>query len=203
MSDRMFGWRQSWEGPRSALSRSTGKAVRGLDHSCGLVRIRFAAALPLLRLLRGLLDLGFSGVERTHARRARNEEAVKCLKTNNPAKSLIRRSIMISMTYDPRRETARFAMRNIRFVFVCFGLRRRRKAKRASRVRVLGEPRIAGRSVIAPKARKSRSGSRSIHPIATGLEAAARKKLRKRAAKPMKSLARVNLCADAVLYGAA
>jgi hypothetical protein len=58
---------------------------------------------------------------------------------------------------------------------------------------VLGE--ITGRSVIAPEARKFRCGSRSIHWMATGLEAAAQKKLRKRAAKPMKSLARVNLCA--------
>jgi hypothetical protein len=29
---------------------------------------------------------------------------------------------MISITYDPRCETARFAMRNIRFVFACFRL---------------------------------------------------------------------------------
>ena len=41
---------------------------------------------------------------------------------------------------------------------------------------------------------KSRSGSRSIHRMATGLEVAARKKLRKEAVKPMKSLACVNLC---------
>src|ERR1700722_13161964 len=57
------------------------------------------------------------------------------------------------------------------------------ETKRASRGPVLGEPQITGRSVIASEARKSRSGSRSIHRMATGLEAAARKKLRKRAAK--------------------
>jgi hypothetical protein len=45
----------------------------------------------LLRLLHGPLDNPF-GVERVHAAKARNKKAVKCLKTNNPAKSLIRRS---------------------------------------------------------------------------------------------------------------
>ena len=91
---------------------------------------------------------------------------------------------MISMTYDPRCETARFAMRNIRFVFVCFGLRRRRKRNGHVGVRVLGEPQITGRSVIAPEARKSRSGSRSIHQMATGLEAAARKSCAKEQLSP-------------------
>jgi hypothetical protein len=42
----------------------------------------------LLRLLYGPLDNPF-GVERVHAAKARNEKAVKCLKTNNPAKSMI------------------------------------------------------------------------------------------------------------------
>jgi hypothetical protein len=111
--------------------------------------------------------------------------------------------LMISMSYTQDCETVRFAWRKIRFVFAAFGLRRRRKRNGQVGVRVLGEPQITGRSVIAPEARKSRSGSRSIHRMATGLEAAARKKLRRRAAKVMKSLARVNLCADAVLYGLA
>jgi hypothetical protein len=35
--DRMFGWRRSWEGPRSALSRSTGKGRRRDDRYGGFV----------------------------------------------------------------------------------------------------------------------------------------------------------------------
>jgi hypothetical protein len=50
-----------------------------------------------------------------------------------------------------------------------------------------------GRSVIAPEP-KVRIRQSSIHRMATGLEVAARKKLRKEAVKPMKSLACVNLC---------
>jgi hypothetical protein len=45
----------------------------------------------LLRLLHGPLDNPF-GVERVHAVKARNEKAVKSLKTHNYAKSLIRYS---------------------------------------------------------------------------------------------------------------
>jgi hypothetical protein len=45
----------------------------------------------LLRLLHGPLGNPF-GVERVHAAKARNEKAVKCLKTNNAAKSLIQHS---------------------------------------------------------------------------------------------------------------
>jgi hypothetical protein len=48
-------------------------------------------AAPTFEAAPGLLDNPF-GVERVHAAKARNEKAVKCLKTNNPAKSLIRRS---------------------------------------------------------------------------------------------------------------
>ena len=39
---------------------------------------------------------------------------------------------MISMTYDRRRETARFVWRNIPFAFAVFGLRRRPNATAAS-----------------------------------------------------------------------
>ena len=55
--------------------------------------------------------------------------------------------------------------------------------------------RIVGRSVLAAKVRSLRSESRAGPHIAIRLKVAARKKLRKGAAKPMKSLVRVNLCA--------
>ena len=103
--------------------------------------------------------------------------------------------IMISMTYAPRGETIHFAWRNIRFAFAGFGCIAVRNEMGRVAVPELKAPRIVGRSVLAAKVRSLRSESRAGPHIAIRLKVAARKKLRKGAAKPMKSLVRVNLCA--------
>src|ERR1700733_13970314 len=89
------------------------------------------------------------------------------------------------MTYAPRGETIRFVWRNIRFAFAGFGLHR--GAKRNGQGR---GPRVQGVSDRGPLSARCAGP-----PIAIRLKVAARKKLRKGAAKPMKSLVRVNLCA--------
>jgi hypothetical protein len=75
--------------------------------------------------------------------------------------------VMISTGYDLRCETVHFAWRKIRFVFAGFGL--------------VDAGNEMGRDLVARNA--------------GDLEVAAGKKLRKRAAKFMKSWVRVNLCA--------
>jgi hypothetical protein len=77
---------------------------------------------------------------------------------------------MISTGYDLRCETVHFAWRKIRFVFAGFGLV------------------DAGNEMAA-------ISSLDVAQNAGDLEVAVRKKLRKRAAKFMKSWVRVNLCA--------
>ncbi len=97
---------------------------------------------------------------------------------------------MISMTCDPRRETVRFVWRNNSFRFRCFWLRRRPKRNGHRRLRRpdrdLGKPAQAGRR-----------GPALVGADEGGLEVPSRKKLRKGAVKPLKSLARANLCAGA------
>jgi hypothetical protein len=97
---------------------------------------------------------------------------------------------MISMTYDPRRETFRFAKRRIRFVFTVFGLRRGPKRNRPAvsgfRLATLEACRAGRREGCAGRRERGRLGS-----------SWPQKMLRKRAFKSLKSLARANLCAIA------
>ena len=79
---------------------------------------------------------------------------------------------MISRTYDRRSETIRFVWRKIRFAFAVLRSVDIRNA-------------MAGRLPAVSLVRRLRSQA---------LESRGRKKLRKGGAKPMKSLARVNLC---------
>ena len=79
---------------------------------------------------------------------------------------------MISMTYDPRRETLRFVWRNIPFVFAAFEPRERPKRNGLSRPSFL----VAS----------------DREPLASG-----RRKLRKGGVKLLRSLARINLRAGA------
>jgi hypothetical protein len=105
------------------------RAVRGLERYCGLGSVGFTAA-RLFEAAPRLAGRRVFGSRECMREKGRNEMGVKPLKTNDPAKSLIRRPSIISKAYDQQCETAHFAMRNIRFVFVCFGLRRRRKRNR-------------------------------------------------------------------------
>jgi hypothetical protein len=105
---------------------------------------------------------------------------------------------MISMTYAPRGETIRFVLRNIRFASPVLGYIAVRNEMERVAVAELRASQIVGRSVLALKVRSLRSESRTGRHIAIRLKVAGRKKLRKRAAKPMKSLARVNLCASSL-----
>jgi hypothetical protein len=68
-------------------------------------------------------------------------------------------------------------------------------------VRVLREPQITGRSVIArPRPESLDTAVAQFIGWRQAQKPQPEKKLRESAAKVMKSLARVNLCADAVLY---
>ena len=104
----------------------------------------------------------------------RNENAVKPLKINNVSEISDSAIVMISMGYDLRCET--FVSLSERFVsfFAGFGLVDARNEM--------------GRGVVARH-----------HSECRRLGSCGRKKLRKRAAKPMKSLARVNLCAGSTV----
>ena len=90
------------------------------------------------------------------------------------------------MTYDQRGETLRFVWRNIRFAFAGFGLHR------GSKRNVTGRgPRAQGASDRGPLSSRSEGQKPPIRESRRSarrdsLESCARKKLRKRAAKPMK-----------------
>jgi hypothetical protein len=114
--------------------------------------------------------------------------------------------IMNSMAYDLRCETFRFAWRNIRFVFLLFGLGRSQNEMKPKRAAFGWNRHREARSAAAIQTPWGADDSwiasltlaitlaRSWTPGQThGLP----KKLRKSAAKPMKSLWRVNLCAGA------
>jgi hypothetical protein len=111
---------------------------------------------------------------------------------------------MISMTYDQRRETFRFVSRKIRFVFAVFGPPRARNETKGN----TSCPQGAARSIASRRRGKTGTGFRHLElwSVLRGRFAAPqnevfgarpkeRKKLRKGAVKPLKSLARVNLCA--------
>ena len=62
-----------------------------MAEATGCLRLSRASDRGLESVLCGPLETGF-WAERAHTGIARNEKAVKSLKTNNPAKSLIQRS---------------------------------------------------------------------------------------------------------------
>src|SRR5262249_139079 len=103
--------------------------------------------------------------------------------------------VMISMSYRRQCEALHFASRNIRWFFAVLGLLARETKRR-------GEPHAsrsgARRCISRAPFGKLRAGFR-FAPRNEAFETAAEsaKKLRESALKPMKSLARVNLCAGA------
>ncbi len=112
------------------------------------------------------------------------------MKTNDLAKSLISRPNDFNELRHPKRNP-RFVRRNIRFVLALSGFADARSETALP----------LGRHPRRSRLRSSRPGKAWIwgraafSKNAVGLQAPARKKLRKRAAKGMKSLGRVTLCA--------
>ena len=102
---------------------------------------------------------------------------------------------MISMTCDPRRETVRFVWRNATFRFRGFWLRRRpkRNGPAASGVQI---------ATLESLPELVEGTLRWWARTRAGWKFQAAKKLRKGAVKPLKSLARANLCAGAERRGA-
>jgi hypothetical protein len=135
------------------------------------------------------LDLRLFWIERAHATRAK-QKGGQPIENKQYDEILDFVPPMISMTYDQRRESLSFRLAKDSFRFRCFWASRRPKRNGL-------RPRLA---VVAPERELPDPGvaARLRHAGGLGVAAGrkcAKKKLRKGGVKPMKSLARVNLCA--------